>query len=110
MLTKQFVKKHAEHGRSVNAAIFTFSQAEMICSFDVSSLSTNVPLEKTIQICIDKLYALPDPPVCLLSSAGVCHFIFDGQYYDQTNGVAMGSPLGHVLANIFLCNLVFIRK
>ena len=33
-----------------------------MCSFDVSSLFTNVPLDETIQICPDKLYALPDPP------------------------------------------------
>ena len=32
------------------------------------------------------------------------HFIFDGQYYDQIDGVAMGSPLGPVLANIFMCH------
>ena len=29
-----------------------------MCSFDVSSLFTNVPLDETIQICLDKLYAL----------------------------------------------------
>ena len=28
------------------------------------------------------------------------HFLFDGQYYDQIDGVAMGSPLGPVLANL----------
>ena len=32
------------------------------------------------------------------------HFLFDGKYYDQIDGVAMGSPLGPVLANIFMCH------
>ena len=31
-----------------------------------------------------------------------CHFIFNGKFYDQVDGVAMGSPLGPLLANIFL--------
>ena len=30
------------------------------------------------------------------------HFLFDGQYYDQVDGVCMGSPLGPVLANLFM--------
>jgi hypothetical protein len=31
-----------------------------------------------------------------------CHFIFDRKFYYQINGVAMGSPLGPLFANIFL--------
>ena len=31
-----------------------------------------------------------------------CHFIFNGKFYDQVDSVAMGSPLGPFLANIFL--------
>ena len=85
---------------------------EFMCSFDVSSLFTNVSLDETIQICLDKLYALPNPPKLprsalkdlLVFATKKSHFVFDGQYYDQVDGVAMGSPLGPVLANIFMCH------
>ena len=30
------------------------------------------------------------------------HFLFDGQYHDQIDGVSMGSPLARVLANLFI--------
>ena len=30
------------------------------------------------------------------------HCVFNGQLYDQIDGVAMGSPLGPTLANIFM--------
>ena len=83
-----------------------------MCSFDVSSLFINIPLDETIQICLDKLYALPDPPTMPRSvfkgllefATKKSHFIFEGDYYDQIDGVAMGSPLGPVLANIFMCH------
>ena len=73
---------------------------EVMRSFDVSSLFTNVPLDKTIQICLDKLYALPDAPTLPWSVLNVLlhyatkksHFIFDGQYYNQIDDVAIGPP------------------
>jgi len=30
------------------------------------------------------------------------YFCFDGQFYEQTDGVAMGSPLSPVIANFFM--------
>ena len=61
---------------------------------------------------VDKLYSLSDPPTLPRSvlqrllefATKKSHFLFDGQYYDQIDGVAMGSPLGPVLANIFMCH------
>ena len=66
----------------------------------------------TIDIALDKLYSLSDPPTLSLSvlqkllefATKKSHSLFAGQYYDQIDGVAMGSPLGPVLANIFMCH------
>ena len=81
-----------------------------MCSFDVSSLFTNVPLDETIKICSDALYddydlqpLIPkDVLVELMKSAtSSVEFSFNNTTYKQTNGVAMGSPLGPAWANIF---------
>ena len=39
-------------------------------------------------------------------------FVFNGTYYEQRDGVAMGSPLGPTLANSFLCywEEIWIKK
>ena len=39
---------------------YYFLKNGIMCSFDACSFFTNVPLDETIQICLDKLYALPD--------------------------------------------------
>ena len=69
-------------------------------------------LMKQYKFVLIKLYSLSDPPTLpravlhkLLEFATKrSHFLFDGKYYDQIDGVAMGSPLGPVLANIFMCH------
>ena len=83
-----------------------------MCSFDVTSLFTNIPLAETIRICLDTLYRDPDinkPSVpenllekLLRKATTEVEFSFDGVMYKQIDGVAMGSPLGPVLANIFV--------
>ena len=82
-----------------------------MASLDVDSLFTNIPLAETIDICCDLLFR--DKPVVdglnktefrtILTIATKESFIlFEGAYYQQLDGVAMGSPLGPTLANIFL--------
>ena len=73
-------------------------------SFDVNSLFTNVALDETIQICLAPTLPRSVLKVLLEFATKKSHFIFNGQYYDQIDGVAMGSPLGPVLANFFTCH------
>ena len=84
-----------------------------IASLDVDSLFTNIPLDETIDICVDNLYNdNGNPPNIpkhdfrnLLNIATKeSLFMFNNKYYKQVDGVAMGSPLGPALANIFMCS------
>ena len=97
---------------------FTFTQEILMlnsvpymCSFDVASLFTSIPVNETIEICIDLLYKDSELvnnltraqfKKLLVFCVKENHFTFNEQYFDQIDGVAMGSPLGPVLANIFM--------
>ena len=41
--------------------------------------------------------------LCLCTKEG--HFTFNDETYVQIDGVMMGSPLGSLIANIFMCEL-----
>ena len=85
------------------------SDNTFMASYDVKSLFTNVPLDEVINICADTLYKLDKSSISKknfikllkFSTSGV-HFIFNSQVYSQHNGIAMGSPLGPTLSNIFM--------
>ena len=78
-------------------------------SYDIKGLLIIIPVVKVIEICLKVLYHLdlkhPQMPefVCKemlrIAVLGVV-FSFDGKMYKQIDGVAMGSPLGPILANI----------
>jgi hypothetical protein len=104
-----------------------------LVSFDVTSLFTNVPLKETIKIVLAELYG--DTCHCPIARAGEkevvikndekcrwcldrldlewllqtatsrTHFLFNGKIFSQINGVAMGSPIGPLLADIFMVHL-----
>ena len=85
----------------------------VMASLDVESLFTNIPLNETIEIVtkqvfgnkrkVDGLSRTDFRRLLKLSTKGTV-FYFNGKYYRQKDGVAMGSPLGPVLANAFLCH------
>ena len=87
-----------------------------MASFDVESLFTNIPLKETIDLCVDILfydrtnidgitkdYFHDLLTICMSESL----VLFDGEYYKQIEGVAMGSPLGQLLPIFFF---VFMNK
>ena len=84
-----------------------------MASFDIDSLFTNLPLDETINICLKKVFknkkkykgfSKNDFKRLLDFAVKDSLFLFNGTYYEQIDGVAMGSPLGPTLANVFLCH------
>ena len=84
----------------------------ILVSYDVSALFTNVPLKETIDILegdwFNKTHSMQlekHQLTDLLEIATMNQlFQFNG-VYEQTDGVAMGSPLGPLLANVFMCHI-----
>ena len=92
--------------------LLSFDSNLVMASFDVESLFINIPLKETIDLCVDILfydrtnidgitkdYFNDLLTICMSESL----VLFDGEYYKQIDGVAMGSPLGPTFANMFLC-------
>lgn len=81
-----------------------------LVSFDVESLFTNVPLEPTLDFIQRKFTEIQHkinlPVEVLVGAIRLCvssnYFSFNGGFYLQKFGIAMGSPLSPLLANFFL--------
>ena len=81
-----------------------------LISYDMCSLFTSIPLKETIDIAINLLFEhypglnITKAELKKLFEFGTLgtSFLFQGTFYDQIDGVAMGSPLGPVLANLFM--------
>ena len=83
---------------------------KFIISFDVESLFTNIPLHECIDLA-DKYISEGNPDLKLSPSdlkrhfsfaTAETHFLLKGSFYDQIDGIAMGSPLAPVLPNLFM--------
>ena len=90
------------------------NEEDILVSYDVTALFTNVPLSETINILVDKAFTndwfnetydlnLEKEELAQLLEVATTNqlFQFDGQLHEQTDSVAMGSPLGPLMANVF---------
>ena len=93
---------------SRSAQSVQLDEDEVLVSFDVVSLYTNVPVAEAIDVCTELLYAgkYELPPVdkttfkelLQIATCNVLILTHDG-YYRQRDGLAMGSPPAPPLAN-----------
>ena len=83
---------------------------KFLVSYDVNGLSTNIPLKETIKLAVDLIKTsypnlkISTDNLTKLFKFTTCepHFLFNGKFYDEIDGVAMGYPLAPVLANLFM--------
>ena len=124
-MLQRFLRKHKTNGHLndvTNSNIYrTGSQPARIyglpkmhgkymVSFDVESLFTNIPLKESIDLAVEYIFkGIPDIKIAhdhlkklFFIATSQMHFLFDGSFYDQIDGVAMWSPLAPVLANPFM--------
>ena len=86
---------------------------ECITSYDVQALLTSVPINPVLNIIKERLTSDQDLhkrttmsvnqiikllEFCLNSTS----FVYQGQFYQQIEGAAMGSPLSPIVANIYM--------
>ena len=86
-----------------------------LVSYDVTSIFTNIPLQETTDIAINIIFShnpnlnitKKELKKLFLFATSQTQSIFNGKFYNQIDGVAMGSLLVLVLANILIgfCDL-----
>ena len=109
--TSSFVKNSKHFTEMISEE--SVNRDEVMVSFDVKSLFTNVPVGEALDVIHEKLIAddtlaertALSPPqitkllqICLRTT----YFLYQEQYYEQKDGTAMGSPVSPVVANIFM--------
>ena len=91
----------------------TIRDNEIMVSFDVESLFTNVPIDAAVQTALQRLEN--DPSLAdrtTLTPAQIAdlltfvlrstYFQYNGSIYEQKDGAAMGSPVSAVIANLYM--------
>ena len=101
-------KEFAEEIRNIK-----LERWECLTSFDVTTLYTSIPVAEAIEVIKGRLEQDTELPrrttwspenilrlleFCLVNT----YFLFNGQFFEQTKGAAMGSPVSPIVANIYI--------
>jgi hypothetical protein len=92
---------------------FTLDKDELMVSFDVTALFTSVPVQESLDIIKQRLNddetlrertSLSVNSICELLACclNTTYFTFEGRFFQQTEGAAMGSPVSPIVANLFM--------
>ena len=90
----------------------SFCSKLVMASFDIESLFTIIPLQETIDLCVENLFqyrthvdnlSKDSFRELLTRTISESLILFDQEFYKQDDGVAMGSPLGPTFVNVFHC-------
>ena len=91
-----------------------YDEGYKLISFDVVSLFTNVPLRKTVNVILDRVYK--DKVIqtnlkkrtlkkLIIDTCSKTAFSYNNTIYEQIDGVSMGACLGPVFANNIMTEL-----
>ena len=109
--TSSFVKNSAHFVEKISSV--KIDSNDCLVSFDVKSLFTQVPVRDALVIIKDRLEhdeslsnrtAMTPQQVCSLTELCLksTYFKHGDQFFEQTDGTAMGSPLSPVVAGLFM--------
>ena len=94
----------------------TLAPEECLSSYDVSALFTSVPVDPALIIIrdlLDKDHTLKERTVLAVNDIIILlwfclkntYFSFQDQFYEQVEGVAIGSPVSPIVANLYMEHL-----
>ncbi|XP_046397683.1 uncharacterized protein LOC124164403 [Ischnura elegans] len=99
-VSEHHVKKSLEFVETIKE--IRVDTTDILVSLDVVSLFTCVPLADTMRLLAERFDS--DTVKLFHHVLTSTYFSFDGQFYEQTEGVAMGSPLSPAIANFYMEN------
>ncbi len=111
--TKHNIKNSADFVKKVKDILVL--DDETITSYDVVSLFTCIPIADAIKVIRELLLKdqslgertkLSVDQICELLELclGTTYFVYDGQFYKQLHGCAMGSPVSPIVVNLYMEN------